>query len=118
MICPNCEYQYVEGIEVCPDCGIELVSENDFEGKLVHYDDWVVVYNTNEEYEADMFKANLEGADIEASVMMKKDRSFPAVGDLAVIKVLVRKKDADAALRIINDINRENEEEQEADDEE
>lgn len=118
MVCPNCEYQYVEGVEVCPDCKVELVSEKDFEGHLVHYEDWVVVYTTNEEYEADMFKANLEGADIEASVMMKKDRSFPAVGDLAVVKVLVRKKDSDAATRIIDDINRERENEKESDDEE
>ena len=23
--CPNCTYEYVEGIKVCPDCGTTLV---------------------------------------------------------------------------------------------
>ncbi len=25
MFCPNCTYEYKEGIKVCPDCGIDLV---------------------------------------------------------------------------------------------
>ena len=27
MFCPNCFYEYQEGINKCPDCGSELVSE-------------------------------------------------------------------------------------------
>ena len=117
MICPNCEYEYVEGVVECPDCKIELVTKEDFEGNLVHHSDWAVVYTTNERYKADMYKANLEGADIETSIVEKKDRSFPAVGDLAVIKILVRKRDAQSALEIIQDINASREEESEDDEE-
>ena len=35
MICPNCEYEYIESVKTCPDCGSELVSTEDFEGNLV-----------------------------------------------------------------------------------
>ncbi len=113
MICPNCEYEYVEGVTECPDCGVELVTKEDFEGHLVHHSDWIVVYTTNESYKAEMYKANLEGADIETSILGQKDRNYPTVGDLAVIKILVRKKDAEAALEIINDINTSREESEE-----
>ena len=26
-ICPNCEYEYIEGISICPDCNVALVDE-------------------------------------------------------------------------------------------
>jgi len=114
MICPNCEYEYIDSVKVCPDCKVELVTKDEFEGHLVHHADWIVVYSTDESYKADMYKANLEGADIEVSVLGQKDRNYPTVGDLAVIKILVKKKDVENALEIINDINsREDEPEKE-----
>lgn len=104
-ICPNCEYEYQEGVTVCPDCGYQLVTEEEFVEHMVNPEDWEAVYTTSEEYEADMLKANLEGAGIETSIIPKKDRSFPAVGDLAVIKLLVKKDDVLSAKQIIQDIN-------------
>lgn len=105
MICPNCEYEYVDVVTQCPDCGIELVTKEDFEGHLVHHSDWIVVYTTGENYKAEMYKANLEGAGIEALILGQKDRNYPTVGDLSIIKLLVQKKDAADALEIIEDIN-------------
>jgi hypothetical protein len=52
-----------------------------------------------------MLKANLKGAEIEALVLSQKDRSYPGVGDLSVVKLLVKKDSAQEALEIINDIN-------------
>jgi ssDNA-binding Zn-finger/Zn-ribbon topoisomerase 1 len=106
MICPKCETEYVEGIKVCPDCGMELVTKEDFEGHLVHPSDYVVIYTTDNNAEANMLRANLESADIEAHILGQKDSSFPAVGDLAVIKILVKKDDVEDALKIIEDINK------------
>lgn len=104
-ICPSCEYEYKEGVTVCPDCGYQLIDEDEFNQHMINPEDWEVVYTTNVEYEADMLKANLDGAGIETTIIPKKDRSFPAVGDLAVIQLLVRKDDVSSANQIIQDIN-------------
>jgi hypothetical protein len=105
MICPNCEYDYVKGITNCPDCNIELISEEEFQGNLTHHSDWLVIYTSSDRIEMEMLKSNLAGADIEALILSQKDSSYPAVGDLAIIKLLVKKSDATDAATIINDIN-------------
>jgi|WetSurMetagenome_2_1015567.scaffolds.fasta_scaffold53407_2 hypothetical protein len=52
--------------------------------------DWVVACTTNTEQEAEMIKANLEGAGIEVCVLPQQDRMYvTTVGDLAVIQVMV-----------------------------
>ena len=109
MLCPKCEYEYHEGISVCPDCDTELVTIENFEGNLTHPKDWVIVFSCADIVEADMLKSNLGGADIEVLILNQNDSSFPVVGDLSVIKILVRKDDAEDATAIINDINREEE---------
>ena len=82
MICPTCEYEYIEGITVCADCGTQLVPNAEFEGNLTNPEDYVIVYTCSQPYEAEMLKANLQGADIHAMVLSQKDSSYPAVGDL------------------------------------
>jgi hypothetical protein len=115
MICPKCEYEYQEGIDVCPDCGEELISLEEFKGHLIEPDDWTTVYTCSETYVADMMKANLKGAGIESMVLVQKDRSYPAVGDLAVVKLKVLKSDKNAALEIIQDIERDQDNSQDSD---
>ncbi len=105
MICPKCEYEYVEGVEVCADCGTQLIPLEDFEGHLVHPKDWVIVYTCDEPYQAEMLKANLDGAEIDSLIISQKDRSYPGVGDLAIVKLLVKKKNAQEALSLIHDID-------------
>lgn len=105
MICPNCEYEYVESIKVCPDCKTYLIPVDEFEGNLVHPSDWVTLFTCEQIYEAEMLKSNLDGAGIETLILNQKDRSLPLDGDLSVIKVLVRKSDADEAVSILEDID-------------
>lgn len=108
MICPNCEYEYVEGVETCPDCKTQLIPKEEYEGNLVNPKDWVIVFTCSEEYEAEMLKANLESAGIESLIWSQKDRSFPAYGGLSIVKLLVKRKDSAATIEIINDIDTKN----------
>ena len=95
--CPNCTYEYVEGIEKCPDCETTLVDE------LIDHD-WVVVYTSDQEYDIQMMKDTLESSDIETNVLSQKDSNFPVTGDLAIIKLLVKSEDAVAAKKFIEEI--------------
>ncbi len=106
MICPKCEAEYVEGIIKCSDCNVDLITKEDFEANLIHHEDWVAIYSTDANFEAEMIKANLQGANIKAIILSQKDKSFPASGDLSVIKILVKKDDKDEAVKIIEDINK------------
>ena len=104
MICPKCECEYVDGIKVCSGCGINLIPVEEFEGNLTHPKDWVIAYTGNDLIEAEMLKANLNGAEIETIILSQKDRSYIYLGEVSPIKLLVKRKDADEALQIINDI--------------
>ncbi|MFZ1519685.1 MAG: DUF2007 domain-containing protein [Ignavibacteriaceae bacterium] len=104
--CPNCSYEYLEGIKICPDCGATLVDE------LIDQD-WVIVYTSDQLYEVQMIKDELESAEISATILSQKDSSFPATGDLAVIKLLVKNEDAASAIAFINDLKNSKPEEEE-----
>ncbi len=104
-ICPNCKYEYISGIKKCPDCGAELVDELPPE-IILNESDWVVVYTTSFDYEAEMLKDNLESAGISATILSQKDSSFPAPGDLSIIKLLVKKVDAENAIAFLNEFKK------------
>lgn len=72
-------------------------------------EDWVVVYKTDQEYKAMALKSNLESAGMDVSLLSQSDHNFPAMGNLSVVKVLVRKKDEETAREFINEINKDNE---------
>ena len=85
---------------VCDECAVQKRSKY-FCSNDKHVDmafDWVTVYTTGTEYEADMIAANLESAGIPARVYVKSDQMFVAtIGDLAVTKVMVPADAADEA---------------------
>jgi hypothetical protein len=104
--CPNCTYEYVAGIKECPDCGILLVEE------LIDHE-WVIVYTSDQLYDVQMLKDELESADISATILSQKDSNFPVTGDLAVIKLLVKSEDAASAINFINEFKNSKPEEEE-----
>lgn len=111
-VCPNCDYEYVEGVTFCPDCGIPLV-DDDLITKPEDWteENWEVVYTSGLDYEVEMIKDNLESAGIISAILSQKDRNFPAPGDFSVVKLLVHKEDVADALNFIQKIKSEKQEE-------
>ena len=104
-VCPNCTYEYVEGIAICPDCNSPLVDES----ALQKFDelneaDWVLVYTSGDELEIGMLKGLLESAGLKVNVLSQKDHNLPVPGDLSVVKLLVRKNDVKSAITYIQDV--------------
>ncbi|MCF8266642.1 MAG: hypothetical protein K9I69_01080 [Ignavibacteriales bacterium] len=104
MICPKCEYEYIDEITDCPDCGTRLIPVDEFAGKLTTPADWVIIKTLSEEYEAQMLKDNLESGGISALILAQKDHVYPGVGGLAVVKLMVKKKDVTGAIALIENI--------------
>ena len=106
-VCPNCKYEYIEGMTICPDCGASLVNESEIQKQEgLSEDDWEIIYTSDKEYEVEMIKDNLETAGISANIISLKDRNFPAPGDLSVIKLLVKKCDVKDALEYIEEMRK------------
>jgi hypothetical protein len=102
-VCPNCKYEYIEGIVICPDCNVALVDElKNFQD--LSEDEWVLVYTSFSVIDVEMLKENLESAGMSASVLSQKDSSFPAPGDLSTVKLFVKKADVPEALEFIQTI--------------
>lgn len=66
---------------------------------------WVLVYTTNTLIDAEMFRANLEGAEIPVQVLSQVDttRMF-SLGELAIVKIFVQSPYYEQAKAIIADI--------------
>jgi len=115
-ICPNCEYEYVDGIAFCPDCGSALLADKDYiKPEEWTEKNWEIVYTSSQDFEVEMIRDNLEGAGIKAVILSQKDRNYPAPGDFSVIKLLVRQEDVHDALEFIQKIKNESSQEEEAD---
>ncbi|NWF87884.1 MAG: DUF2007 domain-containing protein [Ignavibacteriaceae bacterium] len=101
-VCPNCEYEYVEGIAFCPDCGSTLLADEDYmKPEEWNEKNWEIVYTSSQEIEVEMLKDNLESAGINVVILSQKDRNYPAPGDFSVIKLLARKEDVQDVLEFI-----------------
>lgn len=92
------------GKPVCEDCAKEMngriFCEND-EHLNVHQG-FVVAYTTSTDYEAEMIKANLEGAGIHAMIFNQHDHVyFTNMGTLALVNVMVPRAQIEEAEEII-----------------
>ena len=68
--------------------------------------EWELVYTTNREIVAEMYKANLEGAGIPVSILSQVDSTrMLTVGNLAIVKIYVPKQFFNSAKEIIDAIN-------------
>lgn len=100
--CPQCKSILDEGI--CQVCGfraeISDINKSDIK--------WVIALTTNNLIDAEMYKTQLESAEIPVVVHSQIDstRMF-TVGHLAIVKVYVPSSQLNDALEIIDDIQKE-----------
>ncbi len=73
-----------------------------------------MVYSSFYEIDVEMLKDNLQSAGIGATMLSQKDHSFPAPGDLSVVKLMVKKSDVQAALNFIQEVKSKGNDEQES----
>jgi len=99
--CPNCEAEYREGINVCPDCSIELVAELTPQNKIHDTSD-------GEPVPLQSFKTSAEAEMVRQMLEQNGIRSFVEGRDFAVIPssfsqevvVMVDERDLDRAVEI------------------
>lgn len=66
------------------------------------YQDWVVVFKTGTDYEADLVRDRLDDAGLSAVVLTQRDHAFNLnVGDLAPVNVLVPPEHVEQAEEIL-----------------
>ena len=68
------------------------------------YEDWITVFTTGTDYEADLVRDRLDDSDIPAVVLTQRDHAFNLnVGDLSAVRVMVPPDYADAAVELIQE---------------
>lgn len=95
------------GKPLCAEC-VRTIDDISYCEDDSHYrinQEYTDVYKTSDDIEAQMLKANLEGAGIDAVVFNQHDHVYyVTMGMLAIVKVMVRRKDEKRAQEIIQDI--------------
>lgn len=70
------------------------------------YQSWAIAYTSSTEYEAEMVKANLENAGIEAMIFNQQDHAyFFTVGSMARVNVMVPNDRVNEAKKVIETLN-------------
>lgn len=69
------------------------------------YEDWIVVFKSGTDYEADLVRDRLDDADIPAVVLTQRDHAFNlTMGDLAQVHVLVPPAHVQAAAEVLDSV--------------
>ena len=68
------------------------------------YQDWIAIFNTSTDFEADLVRDRLDAAGIAAVVLTQRDHSFNLnVGDMSPVRVMVKPEDQEAAQAVIDE---------------
>ena len=117
--CPKCKYEYVQGIEKCPDCDAELVwelpdhklpfelpAESARHRDLFRDEEVVTVFTAKDTIEAEIVRGILEGAGIHCCVtpeVTRWARGTAMLGGLQTIDIMVLAPDAEKAQEVIRE---------------
>ena len=119
MICPECKSEYVPGVTICPDCGVDLVESLAQETaasagagarKVPAGSPLVAVFATSDPGLMAVAETMLESAGVPVAVQGGTDHGFFGSGPLpgfhgrGRITLLVSPRDADDARGILADL--------------
>ena len=104
--CPKCRSEYVEGIEECPDCLVELVQELPPKDEL-DYIEMVELQRVPNEVSGVMMKGILENNGIEVILRAAKIPAYDGIASTWSTdywgKLLVPKEDLERSRRILDE---------------
>lgn len=96
--CPNCKYEYVDGVESCPDCKVELVSEPPPD----EIEDMTPIYVAEDPTEAAILRGILEEAGIPVRERADVDTDLDVfAGPIAEEAIMVPSTRAEEAKNIL-----------------
>lgn len=103
--CPNCKIEFEASVKNFSECGTELINSLP-EEIFLDEDNFVLLTICTQRYEAEIIKANLESADIEAFILSQQDSNYPFLSNASAIKIFVRKEDETSARDYLESINK------------
>lgn len=101
MFCPACEAEYVEGVFLCPDCRVTLVTSLP-PGPTTEYVELVTVFTTGNAVVLAMAKSVLEGSGIRCFV---KGEVLQDLFRIGTAQVQVGKRDEERAAQLLRETN-------------
>jgi hypothetical protein len=101
MFCPECKMEYVEGVYLCPDCRVPLVTDMP-PAPATEYVEHVTVFTTGNTVVLAMAKSVLEGAGIRCFV---KGEVLHDLFRIGTAEIRVGKEDEERAARILRETN-------------
>jgi excisionase family DNA binding protein len=104
--CPKCKYEYVEGIELCPDCDLKLVPElhPNYRNPEDRQEpaDLVVIATFMSAPHADMAKLHLDSAGIDSALVGDTAYPITPIPMFSRISLMVRQEDAERARDVLS----------------
>lgn len=114
MFCPECQYEFREGVTVCPDCGVPLLEELPSKpaaqpkGRVcTERVDLYLVYSTVEPGLLALAKSRMEEAEIRTVVKNEVARGLFGRGsgiEEEWVEIWVRKSDLEGARELLQDL--------------
>ena len=104
MYCNKCKVEYIEGIEICPDCGKRLVkNQQETEDEVVEYRELITVATTTNYFLVPLAKSILESEDIAHFIKGEHLMNMPRF--MIPIEIQVAKEDEELARELLKDLD-------------
>ncbi len=102
MICPDCEAEYVGGIEQCADCQVALVHKAETASKDGEEPAWTEILVVTDETEAQLIRGYLESEGVPCNLESLVFHAEPfTFGPLSKVRIHVPASDVDRARELL-----------------